>query len=202
MQEKASEMQAQSSAGSMLPPPPLVNSESSDEGIKDLIDSVASGTASDSDIETLTAKLKEMATYMQNSSSTSETSSDSEMESLMAKIADGTATDADVKAIATLMKANDDSTSMAIGTPPPKPPEDTSSVTSSSSSSTDAILEMLSAMYADSTDSSSNSSDTTSSGSVKNINSAIISQQLLDSFMEAYSLNYSDLSTSTQSFSG
>lgn len=109
MKDRASDMQAHFGGGK----PPMPPSGSSDDELKNLIDSVAAGTASDSDIETLTAKLKEMATEMQSqssdttSTSTSTTASTSDMDSLMKKVLDGTATDDDIKTIATKMKEHE-----------------------------------------------------------------------------------------------
>ena len=200
--------------------------------MRNLVDKVASGNGSDSDIEALAAKLKEMATQRQkNTTSTEETSTSTELDSLMEKIKNGTATDEDVKQIATDMKerASDmqahfggmsrpvimgensgdgmkelvDKVAGGTGTPPPpkppggKPPEgmppigETSSLTDSSSSTSETLLALLEELEAQST------SDT--ADSTKKSNSLVSSQQLLDSFMQAYSQNYSNyVATSSQ----
>lgn len=119
LKERASDMQAHFGGG--MPPAPPTEASTDDE-LKALVDAVVAGTATDSDLETLVAKLKEMALEMQNqladeastsstsstaTSSTTTISSNSLMDDLMQKILDGTATTDDVKAIAADMKAHE-----------------------------------------------------------------------------------------------
>lgn len=194
MKERAADMQAHFGGMGPIPPSGGFNSE-----LKDLIDKVASGSATDSEIKELTTTLQEVVANMQSltstTTSTDQTSSDSDMESLLEKIKNGTATDADIQAIATQIKEHR----------PPKPPggkppegvppmDDASSTTSTKYSVTDELLRLLSKL---STGTSADATNTTSSSSdsVNNNYAIAASQQLMESFMEAYSQNYNGVVT-------
>lgn len=82
--------------------PPMLGGGPPDNGLKELVDKVAAGTASDDEVKEFTSRLKDLATRMQErvGGQPPPGASDSEMESLREKILDGTATDDDIKAIA------------------------------------------------------------------------------------------------------
>lgn len=90
------------------------------KGMKDLVDKVADGTATDDEVQELASALQEMAARMQeHAGDTSKAGSpDSEMQDLMTKVLDGSATEDDIKAIATKMQQMAGQGGRPLGPPP------------------------------------------------------------------------------------